>query len=213
MDVQEFLERSTPFVKQHFLPLALAFVGILCLRYGFISMSQQKTDTPDILADGASDVAPVVHEITPIKAKEITVDIEGAVIKPGVYKFKADGRVQDVLIAAGGMNEKADREKVAKGLNLAAPLTDGGKIYIPFQGENALATSGENVLGSSTDSSGPININTATADQLDTLQGVGKVTAAKIIANRPYGSVDELLSKKVVSKKVFDENHDKITVN
>jgi hypothetical protein len=59
-----------------------------------------------------------------------------------VYSLPFDYRVQDALIAEGGMSDKADRLKVAKGMNLAVKLIDGGKIYIPFQGDTASIAQG-----------------------------------------------------------------------
>jgi competence protein ComEA len=149
------------------------------------------------------------------KGKQIAIDVEGAVLKPGVYMLPFDSRVQDALIVAGGMSDKADRLKVAKGMNLAAKLIDGGKIYIPFQGDSASTAQGggssENVLGDATSSM--VNINTASDSELDGLSGVGPSTVKKITANRPYGSIDELLSKKVVGKSVFEKIKGAITVN
>lgn len=111
------------------------------------------------------------------------------------------------MIAAGGLSARADREWVAKNLNLAMKLTDGAKVYVPAFGENAGAPGSSEALVS-----GTININTGSASELDGLPGVGPVTAQKIIDNRPYSSVQDLLSKKAVNQKVFDNIKDKISV-
>jgi competence protein ComEA len=143
--------------------------------------------------------------------KTILVDVEGAVVKPGVYKLPVESRIQDGLIAAGGLSAKADREYVAKTLNLAIKLTDGTKIFIPTLGE---PTGSEPVLGATTvgATNALINVNTASESQLDSLPGIGPVTAQKIISGRPYGSLDELLSKKIVSAKVYAQIKDKIAI-
>jgi competence protein ComEA len=154
----------------------------------------------------------VKTSVSPASAKEITVDIEGAVQKPGVYSLSATSRVQDALISAGGLSDKADRSKVSKAMNLAAKLVDGAKIYIPQEGEQAMASSGDSggqtVLGSETSS--VININTASESELDSLPGVGPATAAKIIKGRPYSSLEELIQKKILGTKVFSNIKDKI---
>jgi competence protein ComEA len=212
MDASAILER----LKPHWIPITLGLVGMMFLGYGLLTLATPKDTKGEITFEAASDVSPLVNEA---KNTQITVDVSGAVEKPGVYDLPSDARVQDALIAAGGMNNEADREKVAKGLNLAAKLTDGGKIYIPRTGEQALASSGETaassgqaLLGTQTSSSDMININTASASELDKLQGVGQITAEKIISNRPYGKVEELLTKKVVGQKVFEQMKTKISV-
>ena len=203
MDGEQLNDRLSLIIRENVLPIALGLFGLLFLGYGFFSMGDKK-DKQDILAEGGISTT---AESTP-EEKFITVDVEGAVIKPGVYKLKADSRVQDALIAAGGMSDEADREKVAKGLNLAAKVIDGGKLYIPAEGDELMASNGSNVLGMTSDT---VNINTASPGELDALPGVGKTTAEKIIDNRPFGSVDELLSKKIVGKKVFEEIKDKVS--
>ncbi|PIR78793.1 MAG: competence protein ComEA, partial [Candidatus Levybacteria bacterium CG10_big_fil_rev_8_21_14_0_10_36_30] len=134
--------------------------------------------------------------------------------KPGVFRLPPDARVQDALIAAGGISAQADRNFIEKSLNLAQKLTDGAKIYIPRQGE--VATSTKLTTGLSVDTSqsvrGQININSATLVQLDTLPGVGQVIGQKIIDNRPYSDISQLVSKKIVSQKTFDKLKDSIGI-
>jgi competence protein ComEA len=201
MDYSAILER----LKPHLLPIILGVAGVIFLGYGLITLSAPKDPKGEITFEAASDVSPLAKDV---ENKRLTVDVSGAVEKPGVYDLPADARVQDALIAAGGMSTEADREKVAKGLNLAAKVTDGGKIYIPKLGDpstgTGLASSGSTVLGTETGNSGTTNINTASASELDKLQGVGQVTAEKIISNRPYGSIEELMTKKVIGQKAFE---------
>jgi competence protein ComEA len=146
------------------------------------------------------------------------VDVEGQVQKPGVYKVSDGARLQDALIAAGGMSSIADREYISKHLNLAQKVVDGGKIYIPGIDEKTTDTpvsidSDSNISSTNTlgDNSGLININSSSAEQLDTLPKVGAVTAQKIISGRPYISTDELVSKKILGQKTYDGLKDKIT--
>jgi len=138
------------------------------------------------------------------------VDIGGAVENPGVYEFASDSRVNDVLVAAGGLAAAADRDWISQNLNLAKKLTDGEKIYIPWQDE------GNNKVGPSSNK-GPIlseqiNINNASLVELDTLWGIGPATAQKIIDGRPYAKTEDLLEKKIVKTNVFEAIKDSISV-
>jgi len=123
-----------------------------------------------------------------------------------VYRLAADARVDDLVRAAGGLTPDADPDRV----NLAAPVADGDRVWVPRRGETEVppVIAGS---GSSTSGGGPgpgkaspgveatpevVDLNTATADQLDTLPGVGPATAQAILSYRDehgrFGSVDEL---------------------
>ena len=116
-----------------------------------------------------------------------------------MYEIPQKSRIQDGLVAACGLSAKADRVwvYVAKNLNLAIKLTDGIRIYIPIVGE---AVGNTSVLNASSGVvvGALINISTSSESQLESLPGIGPVTAQKIIAGRPYGSLNELLDKKIV---------------
>lgn len=128
----------------------------------------------------------------------VTVHVAGQVANPGVYAVPAGGRVADAVIAAGGTAPEADVEQ----LNLAARLSDGERIYVPKKGEAlpaapaapAPAGAGANA-GSGP--AGPVDLNTATAEQLDALPGVGPATSKAILTYRAnhgrFRSVTELL--------------------
>ncbi len=136
----------------------------------------------------------------------IWIDVAGAVVKPGVYQLPQDARIKDALVVAGGLTSEADRTFVEKIINLAAKMKDGDKVYVP--------TKVSEVLGSQSNSSinQRVNINTATSEELDSLWGVGAARAADIAANRPYQTVEDLITKKVITKSVFEKIKDKITV-
>ncbi len=139
----------------------------------------------------------------------LVVDISGAVEKPGVYKLPSSSRVEAVLIAAGGVSGNADRSWMDKFLNRAGKLSDGQKIYIPTAGEQGYQTASSTF---SSKEEGLVNINTATLKELDTLPGIGLTYAQNIIEHRPYSNVEELLSKGVLRKSVYEKIKDKITV-
>ena len=146
---------------------------------------------------------------------QIIVDISGAVKNPGVYSLPAGSRFGEALEAAGGVQpDKVDSEYLSKQINLASEVRDGQKIYIPFQGDN-LATIPASGIGSEPASvylTNLISVNTASSSQLDSLPGVGPATSAKIIAARPYGSLEELVSKKAVSQSVYEKIKTLITL-
>ena len=139
-------------------------------------------------------------------ATTVLVHVAGAVVAPGVYELRGDARVKDVIDAAGGPAADADVDQ----LNLAAPVRDGERVYVPRIGETApLATA----TGSST---GPLDINTATLDQLDALPGIGPATAQAIIDEHDrrggFRSVDELLEVRGIGPAKLEQLRDLVRV-
>lgn len=206
MDVRELVSKYLPPVKKHWLPLALGILGMIFFAYGLIGLFAGNKSSENIVFEANSSVKQATE------AKTILIDVEGAVVKPGLYKLPQESRIQDGLVAAGGLSAQADREYIAKNINLAIKLTDGAKVFIPIIGE---AVSSSGVLSASSEGiavGALININTASESQLDSLPGIGPVTAQKIIVGRPYGSIQELLDKKIVGAKVYSQIKDKISV-
>lgn len=151
---------------------------------------------------------PVVEYISKVEGNgKIWVDIAGAVERPMVYEMASDSRVKDVLIAAGGLSARADREYVAKNINLAERVKDGEKIYIPEISNSKLQMTNESVQDI-----GKISVNSASASELEELWGVGEVRAKAIIDGRPYKSLEELVSKKVLTVTIVEKNKDKLSV-
>jgi competence protein ComEA len=151
----------------------------------------------------------------------VVVEIVGAVDHPGVFRLPAGARVGDLVAAAGGFGARVDTERAAHDLNLAAPLHDGDQIRVPSRDDPAASagpatgSGGSGGAGGSGSGSGPISLNTATADELDTLPGIGPVTAAKIIASReetPFTAVDDLRTRKLVGEKTFGQIKDLVAV-
>ena len=210
MNTEELLEKYKPLLKHHWLPISLGFFGLIFFAYGLIGLFSGKAGSNDITFESSSE-----EKAGENKFSQISVDVEGGVINPGVYKLTSDSRIQDALVAAGGISAVADRDWVAKNLNLALKLKDGMKIYIlPLRSfDSAQDYEGQaSVKGSNSENvSGQVNINSASAGKLDGLPGVGVVTAQKIIDNRQYSVIEELLEKKVVSSSVFEKIKEKIT--
>jgi competence protein ComEA len=122
---------------------------------------------------------------------KVTVDVAGAVKRPGVFRLPAGSRVEDALQRAGGPTRRADLTQV----NRAAKLEDGRQVLVPVRAPAAAAGSAA-APASTTAPAPPVNLNTATLEQLDTLDGVGPATAQKILdyrqAHGGFGSIDEL---------------------
>jgi competence protein ComEA len=210
MEIDELKAKYLSLLREHWVAVVLGIVGVGFIGYGLMQLLVAKGDSSEITFQSGEQQS-ISEKKKPFK--EIVVDVEGAVLKPGIYKLQEGSRVQDALIAAGGMDEHADRAKVAKGMNLAAKVIDGGKVYIPFEGDPSTSSgqtiSQETVLGVQT---GMVNINTASETELDSLSGVGPSTAQKIISARPYSSIEELVTKKAVGKSVFEKIKEKVTL-
>ena len=213
MDELALKDRVFTFIRKNLFVVILASLGMIFFVYGLIGLLGTSSKGEDIVIESSGEEKSARNALQVDAggtAEAITVDVEGAVVKPGVYSVDSDARVKDAIIAASGLGSDADREWVAKNLNMAAKVLDGSKIYIPKFGEILLAPAvNSGIIGNTA----LINISSAGAQELDSLPGIGPVTAAKIMNNRPYASVDDLLAKKVVSEKVFNQIKDKITVN
>lgn len=191
--------KLSDFGKRNIIPICLGAIGLLLLSIGILQAFTQKESESEIVFEESKEEVIV---------QEIIVDVGGAVINPGVYKLSSSSRMVDALAAAGGLSEDADRDFVEKNINLAGKVSDGLKIYIPRVGEEILTES------SGVGSNGPvININLATSGDLETLPGIGEVTAQKIVEGRPYASPEELLEKKIVGESTFEKIKDKIAAN
>ena len=146
--------------------------------------------------------------VSPSPAVTLIVDVAGEVAQPGVYEFAEGDRVIDAIERAGGQLPKADLSL----LNLAAPLTDGTQILVPKAGPPGAAVPG----GTPGSSSGLININSASATELETLSGIGEVLAATIVEyrdqNGPFASVDDLMDVSGIGPATLEEIRDQVTI-
>ena len=125
-------------------------------------------------------------------ARILLVHVVGAVRKPGLYRLREGSRTADAIRQAGGAKPKAALELV----NLASPVADGQQVLVPARGDPAPTTAAAGGIAGSTGVGGKIHLNSATLEQLDTLPGVGPVTAQKILAYRTehgaFQAVEEL---------------------
>ncbi len=216
---ENWKENLKEFVSLYKIPLILATVGVLFFIIAISFFIKTQNTSQDVVFS-SSESSPSGK----IVKSKIQVDIEGAVMAPGVYQIEEGSRITSVLAKAGGLSAEADRQWAAKNLNLAAKLVDGGKIYIPslvetsegkiqssnikIQNSSDLNNS-SNLLGVTT---GQVNINSASQSELEALPGIGSVTATKIINGRPYQTIEELKLKKIVGNSVYNKIKDLITI-
>ncbi len=164
-------------------------------------------------AGGAIEIEPPPSspaEAVTVSPAPLTVYVTGAVEAPGVVRVAAGARVAEAVAAAGGISAEADLIRC----NMAAPLRDGQHVHVPALGEEVpdsiLEGEGGRVQGQ------VININSATAEELTALPGVGEATAGKIVAYRsehgPFSSVEEIMEVPGIGQAKFDGFVERITV-
>ena len=189
-------------------------IGALAVVLVLSGSGGQIVDAPDASSAGPGAAAMLAG------VGDIVVDVTGAVTKPGVYHLPGGSRIGDAIDAAGGFSPRVDAGKVAAELNLAETVKDGSRVHVPSRDDPATGASGSGTGSPGAGGSGGgggslINLNTATAAELDSLPGIGPVTAAKIIDSRtttPFTTVDELKTRKLVGEKTFDQLKSLVTV-
>lgn len=199
------MERIVLFLKEFWILLVIGVIGVGVIVYGLWGIMVPEQATVEIV-DGDKSVDNSLSQ-----RSELRIDLAGAVEKPGVYTMPAGSRIGDVLVMGGGLSSLADREWVAKTLNLAEEVKDGGKIYIPIKSELDIKLTNQqtNVI---TKSQGKVNINTASLGELDSLEGIGETRARLILDNRPYSKIDDLVSKAKIPESVYEKIKDKISI-
>lgn len=145
----------------------------------------------------------------------LRVYVTGAVEQPDVYALPPGSIVKDALLAAGGATADADLERI----NLALQLSDQQQLYVPFQGEESppVAPPARSGSGSASSETGLVNINIASAQELETLPGVGPAIAQRIIDHRtehgPFQAVEDIMDVKGIGPATFEELRDWITTH
>lgn len=139
----------------------------------------------------------------------VVVYISGAVVQPGTYQLSADARVSDVVELAGGLTNDADHDKI----NLSEHIHDAQHIHIVRIGQEVATTDAEQPA---VVSDGRINLNTASASQLESLEGIGEVLAQRIVewraTNGPFAATEDIQQIKGVSSSLYEKIKDNITV-
>ncbi len=180
--------------------LALITVGI-----GFNLRESLNDEKPEMVK---AKISPTVTIET---VKWVMIDVEGEVVNPGVYKLNKTDRIQEALIAAGGLSAEADREWVAKNINRAEMVSEGLKVYIPRKGDTLGAA-----VQISKETTGIVNINNADSEQLETLPGIGPAMAARIIDYRKnnggFKDINELKMVSGIGDKMYEKIKDLVQI-
>jgi competence protein ComEA len=214
----------TQFLASRYWNYALVSIfvaGIVLTGYGSISLftglKEQTTRTADTTPSEANEVLDLATLNTatessrPKQEKGIQVYISGAVKKPGVYSLQANARVSDGIELAGGFSSKADGNQIAQNLNLAEKLQDAQHIYVPSLGESHIPDSASTSYLKT--ASTKINVNIASESELESLTGVGPVTAKKIVEARPYTSFQDFVKRANISSRLAEQIQGEITLS
>ena len=160
-----------------------------------------------------------VEETTTMMPQNCYVDIKGEVLRPGVYEFSCESRIQEVIKKAGGFTEEADETKI----NLAQKISDQMQIIVPNlnskqEGGVTEGNSEKGNLSNTTPSNlkqGTVNINTATLEELQTIKGIGKKKAEAILQYRKehgaFRTKEDLLQVKGIGKKALEAIESQVT--
>lgn len=201
-------------LSKYKLQITFILVGIVLITGGIFLIKNNFFSQPKVEVLGESTTKETDNNL-----KEIVVEIAGQVEKPGVYKLTNNSRIDDLLVASGGLSKNADRVWIDKNLNRAAKLIDGQKLYIPAIGEQSKTSSAGATGGgysvaqlSNGTYSNMVNINTASLSELDSLPGIGPKYGQNIIDNRPYSNINEVVSKGAIPQSTFNKIKDKITI-
>jgi competence protein ComEA len=210
-------------LKRYLVEIILLIIAVIITISSlvlYIKNTQENSGQETFVDDQSGQILP----------EKIFVDVSGAVKKPNFYQINFGARIKEVVDKAGGLSNDADVMFFNRNFNLARIVTDQEKIYIPSITEinNGIFVQNQLVLdyispvadvvnntpttNASTDNQ-LISLNFATIEELDQLPGIGQVTANKIITGRPYTTLEELLTKKVVNKGVFEKIKNLISIN
>jgi competence protein ComEA len=182
----------------------VALVAAVAAVYAIFQALDERSAPPIVIEDAAANLP-------------LVVEVRGEVETPGVYALSPGARLQDAIAAAGGFSEDADLSMV----NLARRLRDGELVVIlPIPAPGSTPVLPTQAIDDATAAEGPrarININTATAEELEALPSIGEVIAARIIGyreqNGPFRSVDDLIHVQGISDETIDEFRDLVTTS
>lgn len=203
----------------------LLLILILFFVFGQKERAANKQDSliqHESIADSKNQTSARVKSIVSQKMPAtVTIDIVGAVKEQGVYTLKNGARIQQAIEAAGGLRKNAQ----LKAVNRAVVLKDQDKIYIPYRGEKGISTaattgSANPAASAQTENGGEaeqkINLNTASSDQLQKLNGIGEKKAAQIINYRekqgPFKKISDLMQVSGIGEKTFAALKDQLAI-
>lgn len=180
--------------RSHIVLYALAAVAVIFVGLRYLD-GRENTASDAVKSQGPLRISK--------GSGRVEVHVAGAVRRPGVYRVRSDARVDDALRSAGGALRTADLNAI----NLAAKLIDGQQVVVPSKSKAAAA-------GGTNEGSGPVSLSNATAEDLDAIEGVGPVTAQKIIDYRTqqggFSSVEDLKKISGIGDKRFQSIKDEV---
>ena len=184
----------------------LSIVGIIAFVVIYVILKRPETASPPLAI--TLQPRPTDEPATPTPAT-INVYVSGAVKKPDVYALPLSSIVKDAITAAGGATADADLDRI----NLATRLADQMQVYVPRKGEAAPPPQSGSAPGAATEK---INLNTASAEELDQLPGIGPAIAKAIIdyrtKNGPFKQIEDINAVKGIGDALFEKIKDLITV-
>ena len=220
--IEDLIEKA----KQYKIALGLGLLGAIVA--GFILLQgrdqggtdvQQLTEQTSSSSSYKDEKSNKSNEISQADTEDqlVTVDVKGAVKKPGVYQLQSNSRVHDALEKAGGLTDEAD----LKSVNQAQKLSDEAVVYVAKVGENAVdvttSAPASATSGTGQTKSALVNLNTATEADFQTISGIGQKRAQDIIAYREangrFKSVDELKNVSGIGAKTLEKLKEYVTVD
>jgi competence protein ComEA len=190
--------------------IVIVLLGLIVLGGMFFFLRRPKPEPIFILTP-----EPTATPLPTPTPRPLRVYVSGAVAHPDVYELPYDSIVKDAIEAAGGPTGEADLDRI----NMARRVHDEEQIYVPRKGEESLPVSppsGPSLPSPSSQGGGKVNINTATAEELSTLPGIGPTKAQSIIdyrtTNGPFQSIEDIKKVRGIGDATFEKLKDKITV-
>ena len=218
--IENILEK----IKQYKLALVIALIGVVIAGFMMLQREQKQENNIQQLMEQTSYSSSSTTEKSKQRSENdqgdknegmVTVDVKGAVKKPGVYRLKSSSRVHDALIKAGGMTDEAD----LKSINQAQKLVDEAVVYVAKVGENVVDVTTNTSASTATSQAkaGLVNLNTATEADFQTISGIGQKRAQDIIAyreaNGKFKSVDDLKNVTGIGAKTLEKLKEYVTVD
>jgi competence protein ComEA len=201
---------------------ALGVAALLALAAFVVAFGSGATGAVSVAGgaplDGLSSTGPGLsaEPSGPSGGQVVVVEIVGAVTRPGVYRLPPGSRIGDLVDAAGGYSPRVDTDRATQALNRAAILSDGDQVRVPSRDDADLGNGGGTGGGPTATGAGAlVDLNHATASELDALPGIGPVTAGKIVAARDearFATIDDLRTRKLVGEKTFEQLKPLVTV-
>jgi len=189
--MHEKIENIKEQLLSHKLETSLLGLCLLMFVVSLLLFTQTKIDT--------TGQTSIIIQKNQLGGASNMVDIGGAVRKPGVYTIETGQRIYELIDKAGGLTDDADLVYFDKNINRAQKLNDQVKIYIPFKTYEKL------IVPFVSSSSLLVSLNSSTISDLESLPGVGEVTAKKIIVSRPYSTIEDLLNRKIVKTNIYEK--------